>query len=77
MRFVLLLIVLLVIGLLVNRQLGDPGSTEAMVSEPSAEMAVPNIPTKPQDVPKFEQDMDAFMKANAAERARQLEQAGQ
>lgn len=78
MRMVALLLALLVVGLLVARQLD--GGAPAQVQKPEAISdvavpAVPVVPSRPQDVPKFEQQVEGYVNDLAAERAKQLEQA--
>lgn len=78
MRLVVLLLALLVVGLLVARQLG--GGSPAQVQKPEAisDVAVPTVPavpTRPQDVPGFERQVEGYVNDLAAERAKQLEQA--
>jgi hypothetical protein len=38
-------------------------------------VAVPAVPTRPQDVPGFERQVEGYVNDLAAERAKQLEQA--
>ena len=78
MRLVVLLLALLVVGLLVARQLG--GDAPAQVQKPEAISdvavpAVPAVPTRHQDVPGFERQVEGYVNDLAAERAKQLEQA--
>ena len=79
MRLVAVLLALLVVGLLVARQLGGGGSP-AQVQKPEAISdvavpAMPTVPTKPQDLPQFEKQVEGYVNDLAAERAKQLEQA--
>lgn len=78
MRLVVVLLALLVVGLLVARQLG--GGSPAQVQKPEAlsDVAVPGmpaVPTRPQDVPGFERQVESYVNDLADERAKQLEQA--
>lgn len=75
MRMVALLLALLVVGFLVARQLD--GGAPAQVQKPEAisDVAVPAVPTRPQDVPGFERQVEGYVNDLAAERAKQLEQA--
>ena len=75
MRLVVLLLALLVVGLLVARQLN--GGAPAQVEKPDAisDVAVPAVPTRPQDVLGFERQVEGYVNDLAAERAKQLEQA--
>ena len=78
MRLVVLLLALLVVGLLVARQLGG-GGAPAQVQKPEAISdvavpAVPAVPTRHQDLPGFERQVEGYVNDLAAERAKQLEQ---
>ena len=78
MRLVVLLLALLVVGLLVARQLGGGAPAQVQKQEAISDVAVPampTVPTRPQDVPKFEQQVEGYVNELAAERAKQLEQA--
>ena len=74
MRFIVLLIALLVIGLLINRQLSKPPATSPDAVDTNTGVQVPKVPNQVSEVPKFEKDINAFMDDAAAERARQLEE---
>lgn len=79
MRIIVILLALLAVGFLISRQL-DTGSGSTAEIEKAAEgagMDVPRVPSRPQDVQGFEQDMNKFMNDAAAERAKQIEQAEQ
>lgn len=78
MRLLVLLLAVLVAGLLVARQLS--GGPPAKVVQPEAASdasgpAVPAVPTRPQDLPGFEKQVEGYVSDLAAERAKQLEQA--
>lgn len=78
MRMVVLLLALLVVGLLVARQLGGGAPAQVQKQEAMSDVAVPAmpaVPTRPQDVPKFEQQVEGYVNDLAAERVKQLEQA--
>ncbi len=64
MRIVLLLIVLAIIGLTLARWLGQ-SPPAAHVPPPAASTAVPAVPTRPQELQKFEQDLRACIKTNS------------
>ena len=72
MRMILVMIVLVVIALLVAKQLQGP--VAAPQSAVSDEQGVPHVPTRPQGVPAFEEDINAFTLESAEARARQLEE---
>lgn len=72
MRIVLLLIVLAVIGLTLARWLGQPPPA-AHVPPPPDSTAAPAVPTRPQDLKKFEQDLNRFMQDAASQRRREAD----
>lgn len=65
MRIVLLLVVVAIIGLatvqLLNRKPPEPVTAHSAAKGP----APPTVPTRPQDVKAFEQDMGRFMQEAA------------
>ena len=71
MRILLLLVVLAVIGLTLARWLGQ--SPTSRVPPPADSTAAPAVPTRPQDLSKFEQDLDRFMQDAATQRGRQAD----
>lgn len=78
MRLVVLLLALLVVGLLVARQLGGGSPDQVQKPEAISDVAVPAVPvvpTRPQDVPGFERQVEGYVNDLAAERAKQMEQA--
>lgn len=78
MRMVALLLALLVVGLLVARQMGGGAPTQVKKPEAISDVAVPAmpaVPTKPQDLPEFERQVEGYVSDLAAERAKQMEQA--
>lgn len=73
MRIVLLLIAAAVVGLTLTRWLGEP-SAPARVPPDAAESApAPAVPTRPQDLKKFGQDLDRFMQDAASQRNREAD----
>jgi len=77
MRMVALLLALLVVGLLVARQLSGGAPAQAQKPEAMPDVAVPampTVPTRPQDLPGFERQVEGYVNDLAAERAKQLEQ---
>jgi len=72
MRIVLLLIVLAIIGLTLARWLGQPPPT-SRVAPPPDSTAAPAVPTRPQELKKFEQDLNRFMQDAATQRGRQAD----
>ena len=72
MRLLLLLVVLAIIGLTLARWLGQPPPT-AHVPPPPDSTATPAVPTRPQDLKKFEQDLNRFMQDAASQRRREAD----
>ena len=71
MRVVLLLLVLAVIGVTLARWLSNKPPAPAAPQNPPTGMVVPAVPTRPQDVKAFGQDLNRFMQDAAEQRARQ------
>ncbi|WP_428607344.1 hypothetical protein [Sedimenticola sp.] len=78
MRIVLLLVVVLIVSLLALRQLNtsSPTHTEASIDKISEDMGSnpPKVPTKPQDVQAFGEQMNKFINDAASTRQKQIEQ---
>jgi hypothetical protein len=73
MRLIVLLVVLLIIGLLVHRQIGEIPDRSVDVPAAGSGPEVPRVPQRPQDLPVFERQMDQFMQDAGEERRRQLD----
>jgi hypothetical protein len=73
MRILLLLIVLVVIGLTLARWLGQSPPPAARVPLEAATSAAPAVPTRPQELKPFAQDLDRFMQDAATQRGRQAD----
>lgn len=73
MRILLLLIVLVIIGLTLSRQLSSPPAPSRPPPEATAPIAAPAVPTHPQDLKSFEQDINRFMQDAATQRRRQAD----
>jgi hypothetical protein len=75
MKLILLLIALLIVGLLVNKQLNSssPNTRYGDVAD-SEDVIVPKIPVVPEDVPKFEKEMKDFIMDSADKRAKKIEE---
>ena len=72
MRLLLLLVVLAIIGLTLARWLGQPPPTSHV--PPAADStATPAVPTHPQELQKFEQDLNRFMQDAASQRRREAD----
>jgi len=76
MRLILVLIALLVVGLLVKHQLTDQPAPVTEIPAIDAPQP-PAVPTRPQDVPGFDKDMNQFMDDAEARQKQQIEQAQQ
>ena len=72
MRIVLLLIVLAIIGLTLARWLGQ-SPPASRVPPPADSTAAPAVPTRPQDLKKFEQALTRFIQDAATQRSRQTD----
>lgn len=59
MRLLIILIVLAIIGVLTARQLEKPAPEPA--TQGQSKDAPPRVPTRPQEVPKFQKDMNQYM----------------
>ena len=77
MRIVLVLVALLIVGLLVFKQMDKAGQARHDMPEVTEGVAAPVVPTKPQDVQTFGQDVNQFMDDAATERARQMDKVEQ
>lgn len=74
MRLIVTLVSVLIIALLVSRQLQSPPAPET-ASQATSSNEVPSVPTRPQDVPQFEEDINSFINQAAEDQARQIEEA--
>ncbi|MDG4551751.1 MAG: hypothetical protein P9G45_15230 [Candidatus Contendobacter sp.] len=72
MRIVLLLIGLAVIGLTLARWLGQPPPA-ARIPPLRDSTTAPAVPAQPQDLKKFEQDLNRFMQDAASQRRREVD----
>lgn len=78
MQIVLLLVVLTIIGLVTVQWLGGKQPAQPPAPPASSQaVAPPPVPTRPQDVKAFEQDMNRFMQDAATQRDRQLKEDSQ
>jgi hypothetical protein len=73
MRILLLLIVLAIIGLTLARWLGQPPPPSSVPPEAADPTAAPAVPTRPQELKPFEQDLNRFMQDAATQRGRQAD----
>jgi hypothetical protein len=75
MKLISLLIVLLLIGFLVKKQL-DSGSSSTEYDEiiESKNLSTPKVPSSPKGVKKFDVEINDFMKESAEEKERKLEE---
>jgi hypothetical protein len=68
MRIVMLLIFLVIIGMTLTRWLGHPPSPPPVSEETPGQVAPPAVPTRPEDLKKFEKDINRFMQDAARQR---------
>jgi hypothetical protein len=73
MRIVLLLIAAAVLGLTLTRWLGEPPTTMRLPPDAAESAAASAVPTRPQDLKQFEQDLDRFLQDAATQRGRQAD----
>jgi len=67
-RLLLLLIVLTIIGLTLTRWLGEKPEAARVPPEAADSSGAPAVPTRPQELKKFEQDLQRFMQDAATQR---------
>ena len=74
MRLIVILIALLILGLLILRVI-DSGSGRSEKPEPEIPQSsdAPAIPTRPQEVKGFEQQINKFISESESERAEKIE----
>jgi len=72
MRILLLLIVLALIGLTLARWLGEKPTT-TRVPPAATPTALPAVPTRPQELKQFEQDLNRFLQDAATQRRREAD----
>ena len=77
MRLLAILITLLIIGFLLQQQLGgDTDNTGSAGSAQSlSDSKPPKVPSKPEDLEQFNLQMDSYLQQEAAKRAAEIEQA--
>ena len=68
MRLLLLLVVLTIIGLTLTRWLGEKPEAARAPPEAADSNGAPVVPTRPQELKKFEQDLHRFMQDAATQR---------
>jgi hypothetical protein len=75
MRLILLLVVVLIAGLIVVRQLGESNSSKTEGATAVESTNAPQVPTNVRDVKQFDTQMNDFVMDNAAKRNREIEEA--
>lgn len=76
MKLISLLIALLIIGGLIYKQLGNSASKqEQEIQALSESVDAPKVPTKPQDVNKFDSQMNDFMNQENKKRSEAIDNA--
>jgi len=75
MKLISLLIALLIIGFLVQKQLDSSSSSTEYEDIMSHEnITVPKVPSAPKEVQKFEKDINNFMLDTADQRTKEIEE---
>lgn len=74
MRMIVMLVGLLLVGFIISKQLQSPSDTET-AQQATSGSELPNVPTRPQDVPQFEQDINSFINQTNEEQTRQIDEA--
>ncbi|AGA33072.1 hypothetical protein TVNIR_1402 [Thioalkalivibrio nitratireducens DSM 14787] len=77
MRVIVLVLVLLIIGWLVARQLGDMADPGAGSTDRESEQATPRVPQRVQELPAFEGTMQRFVDDAARHRQERRDAPGQ
>ncbi len=76
MRLIVVLVTLLIVGLLVQKQLGGSSTVEqAGPGAQSVREGAPRVPTNPGQLQAFEEQMGDYMVDEAERRAREIEAA--
>jgi hypothetical protein len=68
MRIVMLLVVLAIMGMTLVQWLGHKPSPTVVASETGDHAVAPSVPTRPEDLKKFEKDINQFMQDAARKR---------
>jgi hypothetical protein len=68
MRIVMLLVVLAIMGMTLVQWLGHKPPPPVVVPEKTDSAAPPAVPTRPEDLKKFEKDINQFMQDAARKR---------
>ncbi|MFT7184904.1 MAG: hypothetical protein ACI84K_000271 [Pseudohongiellaceae bacterium] len=75
MKFISLLLALLIVGFLVKKQLNSSApSSEINDIVNEVDLLVPEVPTAPKNIQKFEEDINEFMSDAADQRKREVEE---
>lgn len=68
MRILMLLVVVAIIGMTLAQWLGHKPPPPVAAPEAGDHAAAPTVPTRPEDLKKFEKDMNQFMQDAARKR---------
>jgi hypothetical protein len=68
MRIVMLLVVVAIIGMTLVQWLGHKPPSPVVAPETTDNAAPPAVPTRPEDLKKFEKDINQFMQDAARQR---------
>jgi hypothetical protein len=74
MRFIFILISVMIIGFLVVKLLNGVTQEGVSAAPGSPESQVPRVPSKPQEIRKFEKDMTLFLQKSTTEKVERAEQ---
>lgn len=74
MKFISLIIALAIVAFIISTQIGGGDKAPVELVTPSSSDKL-KVPTTPEGIPKFQKDLDAFVKEQAEERANTIEQA--
>ena len=77
MQYIVILIALVLVGLLVQKQLTGAPDPKIEAVKQEAGVEVPTVPSRPQDVQQFSQDMNKFMEQQNADQQQKLKQFGE
>ncbi|TVZ40960.1 hypothetical protein P886_0296 [Alteromonadaceae bacterium 2753L.S.0a.02] len=72
MRLIILLLAVVIIGLIVSKQLSSGKPQDSGQTDTTSSIDTPKVPSAPQDVPKFEKQINEFMIDAAAERDKKM-----
>lgn len=78
MKLIILMVALLIVGLLTMQQMAPNAETPASsveLNSANSAAEIPRVPTRPDQVKQFGEDMSEYIQSEAAKRAAALEEA--